>query len=176
MDVADSVLKHGYSVRLPQAPAEMIQTDRIITLDYISDLLENTRLSLPASVTSDQHQYSPSTPLPDGSYSGPLYWVSQNSCHLLALKLTLPRHTKVPALPWTNQCTDDASVSHLVSMFLVFQNSWWRQVEEDLLISAMRTKDLNSPYCSPFLVNSILAVASVDFSAFNPPSELTDSR
>ena len=67
---------------------------------------------------------------------------------------------KVPAKPWTN-LADDELVSHLISIFLEWINPCWRAVEQDLFVEALRSGDPNSLYCSPFLVNSILALASV---------------
>lgn len=68
---------------------------------------------------------------------------------------------KVPANPWTTLTTDDSLVSHLVSIFLEWVNPSWRLVEEDLFVEAMQSGDLNSEYCSPFLVNAILSLAAV---------------
>lgn len=79
---------------------------------------------------------------------------------------TLPESSKiipfrVPAAPWTYLTNDDELVSHLVSLFLVWTNSALRFVEEDLFLEAMRSGDLESDYCSPLLVHSILALGSV---------------
>lgn len=77
-----------------------------------------------------------------GPYKGPTFWV--------------------PAQPWLPvHQGDDASVSHLVTIFLNYSNTWYRFVEEDLFVSGMRSRDPQSPYCSAFLVNAALACASV---------------
>lgn len=68
---------------------------------------------------------------------------------------------KVPAKPWTAITDDDDLVSHLVSLWLQYVNPFFRAVEEDLFVKAMQSGDLHSEYCSPFLVNSILALACV---------------
>lgn len=65
----------------------------------------------------------------------------------------------VPAHPWTKLTTDDALVSHLVTIFLNYPNVYWRYVEEDLFLRSMQSGDLNAEYCSPFLVNAICALA-----------------
>lgn len=41
---------------------------------------------------------------------------------------------QVPARPWTRLFADDDSVSHLVSLFLVWINPTWRFVEADLFL------------------------------------------
>jgi hypothetical protein len=69
----------------------------------------------------------------------------------------------VPAKPWTTLTDDDELVSHLVSIFFEWINPYLRNVEEDLFLDAMRSGDLTSEYCSPLLVNSILAYACVSY-------------
>lgn len=54
----------------------------------------------------------------------------------------------------------DEAVSHLVSLFLCVINPFWRLVEEDAFLRAMRSRK-HSIYCSPLLVHSILACASL---------------
>nr|POF26146.1 nitrogen assimilation transcription factor nit-4 [Quercus suber] len=66
----------------------------------------------------------------------------------------------VPAHPWTNLVSDDA-VTELISMFFNYLWPYWRLLERDLFLEAMRSERLDSILCSPFLVNSILALASV---------------
>lgn len=65
----------------------------------------------------------------------------------------------VPAEPWTNLTTDDALVSHLVTVFLNYSSVHWRYVEEDLFLRSMQSGNISSDYCSPFLVNAICALA-----------------
>lgn len=55
---------------------------------------------------------------------------------------------------------NDEAVSHLVSLFLCFINPFWRLVEEDAFLRAMRSRK-HSVYCSSLLVHSILACASI---------------
>ncbi|KAI4723345.1 hypothetical protein E4T48_00472 [Aureobasidium sp. EXF-10727] len=66
---------------------------------------------------------------------------------------------KVPAKPWTVITDDDDLVSHLISLYLEYVNPFFRALEDDLFVQAMQSGDLNSEYCSPFLVNSILGLA-----------------
>ncbi|CAD0089810.1 unnamed protein product, partial [Aureobasidium vineae] len=69
---------------------------------------------------------------------------------------------KVRAKPWTLITDDDDLVSHLISLYLEYVNPFFRALEDDLFVQAMQSGDLNSEYCSPFLVNSILALACPD--------------
>ena len=64
----------------------------------------------------------------------------------------------VPAQPWTKLTTDDALVSHLVTVFLNYNNVYWRYVEEDIFLRNMQNGVPNE-FCSPFLVNAICAMA-----------------
>ena len=55
---------------------------------------------------------------------------------------------------------DDEMVSSLVSLFFTFLNPYWRFVEQDLFIRAMRAK-IPSAYCSSLLVYAILAYSQM---------------
>lgn len=67
---------------------------------------------------------------------------------------------EVPAKPWTTVTHDDSLVSYLVSLWLTWSHPFCNWIDRDLFIRDMKSKDLRSKYCSPFLVNSILADAS----------------
>lgn len=70
---------------------------------------------------------------------------------------------EVPAQPWTSVTEDDSFVSHLVSLYFTWQHPVLNWIDRDLFIRDMRSKKLGSKFCSPLLVNSILAVACVSF-------------
>jgi hypothetical protein len=81
----------------------------------------------------------------------------------------------VTAQPWTKLTSDNALVSHLVTVFLNYSNVYWRYVEEDLFLYGMQ-RGLPSEFCSPFLVNAICALAclsSEHSAAFLRPDDLT---
>ena len=118
------------------------------------DILQGRPAVTPALLGSLLQPNSPSKLLTNGSsesqgrpvgpYKGPTFWV--------------------PAQPWLSPGeNDDASVSHMVSVFLGYVNPFYRFVEEDLFLAGMRSHDPQSRYCSPFLVNAVLACASVSF-------------
>lgn len=67
----------------------------------------------------------------------------------------------VPARPWTNVTEDDEFVSHLMSLWFTWSHPFLNWIDRDLFIESMQSGDLDSPYCSPFLVNIILADACV---------------
>lgn len=67
----------------------------------------------------------------------------------------------VPAWPWTRLDADDGLVSHLVSIFLNYNNVYWRFLEEDLFLTDMQAGSIAAEYCSPFLVNAVCALACV---------------
>lgn len=84
--------------------------------------------------------------------------------HRLPLQISVPPNVpvhRVPAKPWTDITSDDGLVSHLVSIFMHQCNVYWRYVEADLALRAMTAGDLESEFCSPFLVNAMCAMASV---------------
>lgn len=68
---------------------------------------------------------------------------------------------RVPAKPWTTVTDDDDLVSHLISIWLTWSHPWFRWVNRDLFIRDMQAGNLDCEFCSPFLVNSILAETSV---------------
>ncbi|OAG41676.1 hypothetical protein AYO21_04140 [Fonsecaea monophora] len=65
---------------------------------------------------------------------------------------------KVPAAPWTTVTKDDQLVSHLVSSYLNWYHFYYHNFDEKLFLDAMVAKNLQSPYCSPFLVNAVLGM------------------
>ncbi|KAJ9652969.1 hypothetical protein H2198_007812 [Neophaeococcomyces mojaviensis] len=65
----------------------------------------------------------------------------------------------VPAKPWTTVTDNDDFVSHLMSLWFTWAHSWWQWVDEALFLEAMKAGDSNSPFCTPYLVNMILADA-----------------
>lgn len=68
---------------------------------------------------------------------------------------------KVTASPWTQVTSDDVFVSHLISLWFTWHQPLFHWVNCQLFIRDMLSKNINSSYCSPFLVNAILANACV---------------
>jgi len=69
---------------------------------------------------------------------------------------------RLPAQPWTTVTTDDQLVSHLVSLFLTWDQMYMSLLDRDRFVEAMARGKLDTPYCSPMLVNAILAYSCVD--------------
>lgn len=68
---------------------------------------------------------------------------------------------QVPAKPWTSVTADDAFVSHLISLYFTWQQPTFMWVDRDPFLSDMKAGKLGSRFCSPLLVNILLAVACV---------------
>lgn len=68
---------------------------------------------------------------------------------------------KVPAKPWTSVTDDDDLVSHLVSLYFTWDYPFWTFLDRDVFLRHMAHGDLESEFCSPFLVNAVLANACV---------------
>ncbi|KAJ6059483.1 hypothetical protein N7444_003122 [Penicillium canescens] len=66
---------------------------------------------------------------------------------------------EVPSQPWTSVTTDGSFVSHLVSHYFTWQHSTLNWIDRDLFLADMRVGKLDSRFCSPLLVNIILACA-----------------
>ncbi|KAE8313847.1 hypothetical protein BDV41DRAFT_246749 [Aspergillus transmontanensis] len=66
---------------------------------------------------------------------------------------------QVPAKPWTSVVSDNDFVSHLISLWLTWFHPFSNWVNRDRFIYDMQAGLLGAKYCSPFLVNAILAYA-----------------
>jgi hypothetical protein len=74
---------------------------------------------------------------------------------------------RVPARPWTTVTDSDDLVSHLVSLYLTWGYPFYAFFCRETFVKHMRMGNLNSDFCSPFLVNALLANACV---SYNPSS------
>ncbi|KAJ6135693.1 Transcription factor [Penicillium capsulatum] len=68
---------------------------------------------------------------------------------------------QVPAKPWTNVTSDNGLVSHLVSLYFTWDHPCAQFVDQAVFLRHMAQGDLHSEVCTPLLVNSLLAMASV---------------
>lgn len=77
---------------------------------------------------------------------------------------------RVPAKPWTTVIDDDDLTSHLVSLWITWDQWLGGVVAIDLFVRDMQAADINCRFCSPFLVNCILAIACLysDFREARP--------
>lgn len=72
----------------------------------------------------------------------------------------IPRF-QVPARPWTTVVEDNDFVSHLVSLWFTWCHPFSNWIDRDRFVKDMQAGSLDARYCSPFLVNIILAEACV---------------
>ncbi|PWY85936.1 hypothetical protein BO70DRAFT_395068 [Aspergillus heteromorphus CBS 117.55] len=63
------------------------------------------------------------------------------------------------ARPWTTLTDDNGFVSHLISLFFTWQQAFCNWIDQDLFFRDMNAGNVNCTFCSPILVNAILAVA-----------------
>lgn len=68
---------------------------------------------------------------------------------------------RVPAAPWTTVTVDDDHVSHLILLWFTWVHPFYNWIDRDLFLRDMQSGKLDSKFCSPFLVNAILADACV---------------
>jgi hypothetical protein len=68
---------------------------------------------------------------------------------------------RVPAHPWTTVTDDDDLVSHLLSLYFTWDYPFYTVLDRDVFVRHMQSRQLDSDFCSPFLVNIILAHACV---------------
>ena len=67
----------------------------------------------------------------------------------------------VPAKPWTEVTEDDHFVSHLVSLYFTWEHAACHLIDRELFLEDMKNGQPDSHYCSPLLVNALLATACV---------------
>lgn len=68
---------------------------------------------------------------------------------------------QVPTKPWTTVTDDNHLVSHLVSLYFTWDHPFSHLIDQKIFLEEMAKGDLGSEFCTPFLVNSLLAMASV---------------
>lgn len=68
---------------------------------------------------------------------------------------------KVPAKPWTTVTDDDDIISHLVSLYFTWDYPFHAFLDCNVFVKHMAAANLDSEFCSPFLVNALLANACV---------------
>ena len=90
---------------------------------------------------------------------------SHESPHITAAMSDDKEHrispSSIPARPWLRLTTNDEFVSRLVDLFFSYLNVYWRCIEENPFLEAMRSESVRSDFCSPLLVNAMCAYASV---------------
>ncbi|KAL4757596.1 Zn(II)2Cys6 transcription factor [Aspergillus foveolatus] len=64
-----------------------------------------------------------------------------------------------PACPWTTVTDDSGLVSHLISLYFTWNHLFFNWIDRDLFLRDLNSGNADSPFCSPFLVNAILADA-----------------
>lgn len=77
----------------------------------------------------------------------------------------IPRF-QVPARPWTTVVSDNDFVSHLISLWFTWSHPFRNWIDKELFVRDMQAGSLSARFCSPFLVNIILADACVRFSIY----------
>jgi hypothetical protein len=68
---------------------------------------------------------------------------------------------RVPAKPWTSVTDDNDLVSHLISLYMTWDYPFYAFIDRDTFLVHMRNGNLHSDFCTPFLVNAMLANACV---------------
>ncbi|KAJ5176127.1 pathway-specific regulatory protein [Penicillium canariense] len=66
---------------------------------------------------------------------------------------------RVPAKPWTTVTDDDDLVSHLISLYLTWGYPFYAFFCRETFVKHMKLGHPNSDFCSPLLVNALLANA-----------------
>jgi hypothetical protein len=131
------LLQSQSGLKLPELTAYEPLRDCVITIETLIGVLALDNPGVP--ILTLENSISP-IHTADGFNGSPPHWVSVAS--------------------WTQLTKSDDVLSHLVSTFLALVNGYWRFLEQDLFLKAVRMGG-SSELCSPFLVNAILACASV---------------
>ncbi|USW54819.1 hypothetical protein Slin15195_G081380 [Septoria linicola] len=153
--IAELVFNPTQQYNLPSRDALAALQDRIISLGDVLGVLAQS------NPTSDTSLLSTFTAV-------------ESLCSADDNELELRLHW-VPASPWLDSRIAERGVSRLISTFIWTVNPYWRLLEADLFLRHMRTRKLDSLYCSPLLVNAVLACAAMfseDEEAFTNPGDL----
>ncbi|KAJ5747544.1 uncharacterized protein N7511_009240 [Penicillium nucicola] len=67
---------------------------------------------------------------------------------------------EVQAKPWTRVTDDDYLVSHLISLYFTWDHPCSQFLDQTVFLEHMQRGNLNSEFCAPILVNSLLSMAS----------------
>lgn len=143
------MIRSAKNLQIPSMEAHQALRSHLTGIGTLRKLVDQanlrTRISIADLLVNDR----------PAKQESPVHYVAEipNSCKVVPFR--------VPAAPWTYLTQDEELVSHLVSLFLIWANPSLRFVEEDLFLAGMRSGDLESDYCSPFLVHTILALGSV---------------
>lgn len=146
---ASQMLHPEMKISFPSAADMLPPRNTVITLESLGEIL--TRSNSDRSVRHLDIGPVTSHDVPDTFLDGPLFWV--------------------PASPWTDVTVNDRAVSELVSTFFGVINPYWRFLDEAAFIQDMRRKDVDGLYCSPLLVNAVLACASMSTQALGSDSD-----
>ncbi|KAJ4118707.1 hypothetical protein NW768_010767 [Fusarium equiseti] len=94
-----------------------------------------------------------------------------------------PSEYTLPFSKWTNACQDDKLLSHLMLLFWTWDTVCIRIIDRTIFEEDLKTLNPTTPsapselrFCSPFLVNALLAVSclySTNSSTFSIPDELS---
>ena len=76
---------------------------------------------------------------------------------------------RIPAAPWMSVTESDDFVSHLISLWLTRSYPFYNWIDRELFLRDAQEGKLNSQFCSPFLVNCILAEACVSSQFITEP-------
>lgn len=141
-----------------------IRTSQLINLIRSNGSLDEIRTFLERQFSPEERQKMPEVV----ETQNHLARMPKEESHVLRVRRVMPiqRLTdtpiyRVPAKPWTNVTDDDDLVSHLISIWCTWSQPWFHWINRDLFIRDMQAGDLDCEFCSPFLVNAILAETSV---------------
>ncbi|KAI9043560.1 Zn(II)2Cys6 transcription factor [Aspergillus affinis] len=91
----------------------------------------------------------------DNEGAGPSFRPKVMDIHYLCDEVPI----RVPAKPWTTVTEDSDLVSHLVSLYFTWDYPFYAFLDRDVFLTHMTMGDTESKFCSPFLVNALLANA-----------------
>lgn len=123
------------------------------SVDEIESILSR-ELGTEQSSASRNEEFAPAGPEP------PIPGPSRRSGLRVADLVEAPV-IRVPAKPWTDVTNDAEFVSHLITIYFTWDHSWSTFFDKNIFLVQMRSLEANTMYCTPLLVNAILAFACV---------------
>ncbi|PLN79707.1 fungal-specific transcription factor domain-domain-containing protein [Aspergillus taichungensis] len=158
--------------------------------DKIHRVLDNIRQSVPLNTIASAVD-APATDIGDAGPDNPGSGGTVNMDDAIAQherlcadshsRITVEKLCDIPlvqvsARPWTTVTYDNHLVSHLISLYFTWDHPLSQIMDRGIFLDHMASGDIQSEFCNPLLVNSILALACTysDFpEVFAVPGEMT---
>ena len=155
---ADSHLLHDILQTVRDCSDESVA--QIVSLARSNASLEEAKLCISEMLHEIRQRQRKPSPELEFIQRGLEGYPGQSRRHAFTVdRLTDQPPLQMQAAPWTTVTQDNMLVSNLVSVWLIWQNTFYNWIHEETFLQDMKSGDPSACYCSPFLVNAVLGGA-----------------